>query len=493
MANPVNLSFVNTVNAARGHERLLIVGSAARIEKDGHKLAPELSDEVWAALTKDLTPGDTGSSRTTYTGTKGTERVTICVLPKGASRHCSPSRSHFVHDLVGSNSGGDGDLGIICLLDDNDHAFATGLACARPFPLFDTKTQSSKTSKKKPTSRTAHIALVGPKSVLKPNTRIVEGANSVRLTARLVDSPCAVINTTTFTAEAKAVAKETGTKIRVIKGETLRDQGFGGLWNVGKGAEEPPALVIMTYTPEKMTKKTKHVVWVGKGMVYDTGGLNIKVGGHMAGMKTDMGGAAAMLGAFRAAALAGVKQKVTALLCLAENAVDAASYRPDDIITHYSGKTVEVDNTDAEGRLVMADGLGYAAKKLNPDYIVDMATLTGAQLVATGKRHAALYCNDGDLEEMTMKAGRYSGDLAHPLPYAPEFFRKDYKSAVADLRNTTKDRMNASSASAGQFLKEHLVDFEGPHLHVDIAGPCSGPDRATGYGVGLLLEMLARS
>ena len=122
-----------------------------------------------------------------------------------------------------------------------------------------------------------------------------------------------------------------------------------------------------------------------------------------------------------------------------------------------------------------------------------MATLTGAQLVATGKRHAALYCNDGDLEEITLQAGRYSGDLTHPLPYAPEFFRKDYKSAVADLRNTTKDRMNASSASAGQFLKEHLVDFEGPHIHIDVAGPVSGPDRATGYGVGLLMEMLERS
>ena len=137
----------------------------------------------------------------------------------------------------------------------------------------------------------------------------------------------------------------------------------------------------------------------------------------------------------------------------------------------------------------MADGLAHATRHLNPDVVLDMATLTGAQLVATGRRHAALYCNDDELEALAMKAGRSSGDLTHPLPYAPEFYKADYKSPIADLRNTTSDRMNASSASAGWFLSNHLVDYDGPWIHVDIAGPVGHKDRGTGFGVGLLMDM----
>jgi probable aminopeptidase NPEPL1 len=157
----------------------------------------------------------------------------------------------------------------------------------------------------------------------------------------------------------------------------------------------------------------------------------------------------------------------------------------------YSGKTVEVNNTDAEGRLVLADGIAWALRHVHPDVLIDLATLTGAQLVATGKRHAAIVSNDAELEAACIVAGRTSGELVHPLPYCPEMFRAEFKSEVADMRNSVKDRMNAQSSCAAQFIADHMGDATTPWLHVDIAGPAEADNRATGYGVGLLLTLLA--
>jgi probable aminopeptidase NPEPL1 len=136
--------------------------------------------------------------------------------------------------------------------------------------------------------------------------------------------------------------------------------------------------------------------------------------------------------------------------------VGPLSTRPDDVQVFYSGKTVEVNNTDAEGRLVLADGCSFASKHLNPKIIIDIATLTGAQGIATGKRHAAIYCNDEWLEDLAVRVGRESGDLTHPLPYCPEFFKPEFASAVADMKNSVKDRSNAQSACAGQFIGNHI-------------------------------------
>ena len=209
----------------------------------------------------------------------------------------------------------------------------------------------------------------------------------------------------------------------------------------------------------------------------------------MPGMKMDMAGAAAVLAAFEAAVQLGLDKRLTAILCIAENAVGPNATRPDDILTMYSGKTVEVNNTDAEGRLVLADGVAWASKHRSPDIIVDMATLTGAQAAATGKRHAALYCNDDALEQEAVEAGRRSGDLAHPLPYCPEFFRKEFNSLVADMKNSVKDRGNAQSSCAGQFVGNHLDKYTGKWLHIDMAAPAKRNGRGTGYGVGLLLAL----
>lgn len=155
-----------------------------------------------------------------------------------------------------------------------------------------------------------------------------------------------------------------------------------------------------------------------------------------------------------------VNKRIHALLCISENSVGPLSTRPDDVHTFLSGKTVEVNNTDAEGRLVLADGCYYASAQLNPAVIVDIATLTGAQLIATGKNHAAVYSNAEDLEAAVVQAGKVTGDLTFPIPYCPEFYRAEFKSVVADMKNSVADRGNAQASCAAQFIGNHIeVEF----------------------------------
>ena len=180
------------------------------------------------------------------------------------------------------------------------------------------------------------------------------------------------------------------------------------------------------------------------------------------------------------------------MLCISENSVGPLSTRPDDVHTLLSGKTVEVNNTDAEGRLVLSDGVFYASRDLNPEYIIDIATLTGAQLIATGKNHAALYCNDDELEQTAVATGKATGDLTHPMPYAPEFYKPEFSSEVADMKNSVKDRTNAQVSCAGQFIGNHLEKYlqsNGKWLHIDMAGPVEKGGRATGFGVALLYKL----
>jgi probable aminopeptidase NPEPL1 len=315
---------------------------------------------------------------------------------------------------------------------------------------------------------------------------------NVRLVQRLVDAPPNLLHTDAYVAICQGVATKLGCEIKILQGKNLEDGGFGGIWGVGKASEHLPALVILSYYPSTAGKDTPSVCLVGKGIVYDTGGLSIKTpGSSMAGMKMDMAGSAAVLGAFATAVTVGAvtTRPLHALLCIAENSVGPLSTRPDDVHTMLSGKTVEVNNTDAEGRLVLSDGCFYAASRLSPHAIIDIATLTGAQLIATGKNHAAIYCSDEGLETLAVAAGKESGDLTFPVPYCPEFYRNEFRSTVADMKNSVADRGNAQASCAGQFIGNHIEEYlkeGGKWLHVDMAGPAMAGERATGYGVGLL-------
>jgi probable aminopeptidase NPEPL1 len=444
-------------------------------------LIPKEIEDRWETMVDACKPGDFGQQTETWLSGQSPAKVIVGVLPEACSRHNSPARPHSIASLLKGRIPAAGEIAIILVLEEADHAVASTSAVARAIPSFTRKTSTAE-------SRKVSIALIVDDEKPFDADELQIRVEARRFAARLVDTPASELHTEAFVELARETAASVGAEISVLEAESLAHAGLGGLWGVGKAATHPPALVVLDYTPEGGGEST--VGWVGKGIVYDTGGLSIKGKTGMPGMKTDMGGAAAVLAAFRAAVKLKPKHRILALLCLAENSVGPDATRPDDVLNMYSGLTVEVNNTDAEGRLVLADGVAYLTRHYTPDVVIDLATLTGAQMVATGQRHAGIVCNDEALESKTVLVGRQTGDLVHPLPYCPEFFRNEFKSPVADMKNSVKDRLNAQSSCAGQFIANHLVDYEGPWLHIDLAGPSTDGERATGYGTNLLLTLL---
>jgi len=479
----------------------VLVGRKETLLSDGARevLPKGMSAELWASLVDKAKPGDAGASASTlFMAGQCSHTVVAALLPEHCSRHNSQVRPHAITELVGVASGaGPAGASIIALLDDAAHAAPAGCAIARAFPLYSAKKRSEEATPIRVSYATREGALnVGP------YRQSDAAAKGVRLAARLVDTPPEELDTSTFVREAEEAATRLqaagrSVSVEVIEGEELQRRGYGALYAVGKAATKPPALVVLSHAPAKRRAGAPSVCLVGKGIVYDTGGLALKSRDGMCGMKRDMGGAAGLLGAFEAAVEIGTPGPLTCILCLAENAVGPLALRNDDIVRCLSGKSVEINNTDAEGRLVLADGVAHASAsppKLPlgmPDLIVDMATLTGAQMIATGQRHAGIMANKDEVERAAVLAGRRSGDLVHPLPYCPEFYRAEFKSEVADLKNSVKDRSNAQSSCAGTFIGEHLhPEYQGGWLHCDMAGPADAKERGTGYGVALVLALL---
>lgn len=350
--------------------------------------------------------------------------------------------------------------------------FASGCAVVRAFPTYSRKTSADNCTF---TVNVEFVIIDDMGRVAKePLTAdeissLENAARGIQLAARIVDMPCNEMDVSAFVGEIEQVAKDLGIKPMILRGEELKERGFGGIYGVGRAADCPPALCVLSHTPAGATET---VAWVGKGIVYDTGGLSIKGKTAMPGMKRDCGGAAAILGAFSAIVKAGFKENLHAIFCLAENAVGPLATRPDDIHKLYSGLTVEINNTDAEGRLVLADGVAYAQKDLHANVILDMATLTGAQGIATGKYHGAVLTNCGTWEQRAVEAGRISGDLVAPLVYCPEMHISEFSSSVADMKNSVADRSNALASCAGLFIGAHLgFDYSGSWIHVDMASP----------------------
>jgi len=310
----------------------------------------------------------------------------------------------------------------------------------------------------------------------------------------LANTPAAIKSPDWMAGVAAQVAAETGMRIRVWNEAELEGDGFGGILAVGAGSSRPPRLIELSYQPGAAGK---HVVLVGKGITFDSGGLSLKPNDAMKAMKTDMAGAAAILAAMSALPELGVPHRVTALIAAAENLPSGSAYRPGDVITHYGGRTVEVLNTDAEGRLVLADALAYAGARLDPDQIVDLATLTGAARVALGGSYAALYANDERLAAELLEAGAASGDRLWRMPLAADY-ADALASPVAELAHVPRAEGQPGSITAALFL--HTFCGNRPWAHLDIAGAArSGSDEgdrtagATGFGVRLLLRWLGHA
>jgi leucyl aminopeptidase len=278
----------------------------------------------------------------------------------------------------------------------------------------------------------------------------------------------------TFAAEAERVAAACGLAVRVLDENDLAEGGYGGILGVGQGSVHPPRLVRLEYTHPDAART---LVLAGKGITFDSGGLSLKPPKSMEWMKSDMGGAAAVLGALQAISALKPAVNVIGYLPLAENMPSGSAQRPSDVITIRGGKTVEVLNTDAEGRLVLADALARSADDF-PDLIVDIATLTGAQLVALGPRVSGVMAsNDALAADIAGTSGR-AGEAAWPMPL-PEELRKGLDSSVADLANVPPDR-NGGMLVAGLFLREFVPDGV-PWAHIDIAGPSFNEGEAFGY------------
>lgn len=307
----------------------------------------------------------------------------------------------------------------------------------------------------------------------------------------LIHTPSNIKNPDWIAKQAKKYAN--GTRVEVKSGAALKD--FGGLRAVGGSSPKPgPRFIKMSYNPRKA--KAKHVVLVGKGITYDTGGISLKRPYDlMAPMKSDMAGVAACLAVMSALKDLKANVKVTALLMCAENAISGTAQRPGDVITHYGGKTVEVLNTDAEGRLVLADGLAFAVKHLKPDYLVDIATLTGAASLGLGKQYAALYSRNHKWVKELRQSGENSGDRVWHMPLIDDY-EIALQSEIADINHTADAaEFSAGSVTAALFLEQFVADINWAHL--DIAGvgradsdAGENPKGGTGFGVRLLLDWI---
>lgn len=313
-------------------------------------------------------------------------------------------------------------------------------------------------------------------------------AESINYARALAHRPPNLINPATLAAEARRLAARLKLKCTIVDAGQARRMNMGGLLAVGGGAAQPPCLIVVSYRGAPRART--NVVLVGKAITFDTGGYSIKPAQGMEQMKFDKCGGVTVLGVLHAAASLRLPCNVTGVIAAAENAISHQSYRPSDILRMASGKTVEITNTDAEGRLVLADALWYAQKHCKPTVLIDLATLTGGVLVALGRAAAGLMSNNDELAARLEECGRQTHERVWRLPLWEEY-RELIKGKDSDIRNASNKR-HAHPIVGGIFLKE-FVDDGVPWAHLDIAGTAyDDDDRATGWGVRLLVEYLQR-
>jgi leucyl aminopeptidase len=334
-----------------------------------------------------------------------------------------------------------------------------------------------------------------------PSLEVIElaGANDADALARglrtgrasawardLANTPAATKTPAWLAGEAARELVPLGVDVKQHDETWLAEQGFGGVLAVGAGSPSPPRLIEASWRPPRAVARV-HVVLVGKGITFDTGGINLKPGDGMRTMHTDMSGGAAVLGALRLVAEGAVPVRVTALVPTAENAFSGAAMRPSDVVRHYGGRTSEIGNTDAEGRLVLADALAYAAARLRPTVLVDIATLTGAMKIALGLRTGGLFATDDRLARALISAGAATDEPMWRLPLEPAYVG-ELRSDIADANNSPG---NPGAITAALFLRPFTAGL--PWAHLDVAGPARAPKDdgmlskgGTGFGARLL-------
>ncbi|HNB26585.1 MAG TPA: leucyl aminopeptidase [Alphaproteobacteria bacterium] len=357
---------------------------------------------------------------------------------------------------------------------------------------FD-KYKTKEKPEQKPSLKRFNVLTADVNAARKDFDPLDKTADAVNFARDLVSEPANVIYPVTLAAEARKLA-ELGVKVEVLGEKEMTRLGMGALLGVGQGSERESQLVVMQWlgAPDA---KAKPIAFVGKGVTFDTGGISIKPAAGMEDMKWDMAGSAAVIGTMRALAARKAKVNAIGVVGLVENMPSGSAQRPGDIVTSMSGQTIEVLNTDAEGRLVLADAMWYCQENFKPKVMIDLATLTGAILIALGTVYGGMYANDDKLAEQLAESGKATGELLWRMPLAPAY-NKMMDSPAADVKNISGSR-NAGSITAAEFLQRFVQ--RGVHwAHLDIAGMAwadkdspTGPRGATGYGVRLLDRLVA--
>ena len=327
------------------------------------------------------------------------------------------------------------------------------------------------------------------KNKLKNKISVAEG---IFLARDLVNEPSNVLNPEAYAKRIKELSKF-GLKVEVLNEAKMKRLGMWSLLGVGRGSQYESQLVIIRWEGNK-SKKTKPLCFVGKGVCFDSGGISLKPGNKMEEMIGDMGGSAAVVGLMKTLALRKAKVNVIGVVGLVENMPDGTAQKPGDIVKSMSGQTIEIQNTDAEGRLVLADALWYAQDKYKPEIMIDLATLTGAIVMSLGNKMAGIFSNNDDLSNKLLEAGRVSGDNVWRLPLS-ESYDKMINSQFADMKNIGMG--GAGSITAAQFLKRFVNKV--PWVHIDIAGTATGMEKssintswASGFGVNLLDTLISK-
>ncbi len=351
-----------------------------------------------------------------------------------------------------------------------------------------------KEKQKQPLKEIVMLAPTGREKEFSALTKRVTATCGGTLLARQwVNMPANLKPPAAFADEIVRHADREKLKTTVMDDKALKRKKFGAMLAVGAGSASKPRLVILEYAPVKKARKT--VVLVGKGVVFDSGGINLKPGASLDTMKTDMAGAAAVAATLIATARLKPDVRVVGVMPLVENMPSGRALRPGDIITSHSGKTIEVGNTDAEGRLILADAMSWAVKTFKPDVMVDVATLTGACVMALGQKIAGVFSRDADLSQALAAAGEKTFERCWLMPM-PDDYKELMKSELADINNMSSTRYGGA-ITAALFLSEFSGNV--PWAHIDIAGPARNgntpdycPKGGSGFGVRLLSDMLGR-
>ncbi len=341
------------------------------------------------------------------------------------------------------------------------------------------------------------VTLRGEDAQLGELTKLAERVNviirAVNMTRDWANEPANVINPVSLAERATALAERCGLKCTILDDKQLAEMGAGAITSVGKGSSTPSRMIILEYAGSGEGQNEKPVVLVGKAITFDTGGYSLKSVEAIRTMKYDKSGGLVVMGVLKAAAELKLKTPLAGIICAAENMISGGSYRPDDIITSLSGKTIEIISTDAEGRLVLADGLTYAQRNFQPRSLIDIATLTGGIVTALGRFRAGLFSNDDSLAEQLFAAGAASHERLWRMPLDDDYM-VNMKGVFADLKNS--GGRDGAPIYGGLFLKQFIEDGTS-WAHLDIAGVADNrieeyyiPIGATGFGVRLLLQYL---